>query len=119
VQRNREALHAQRGLTGTGTFCPRETACIDLRQEVDSTVFARTDADGEVGMGASAGFEDARFSVEVGTSGPRASLVIPFARWLGIGRFFPVQARVSVGLGGISAGPQRDASADDLPDPSL
>ncbi len=119
VERNRDSLNARRGLGGSGSFCPRETACIDLRQDVDSTVFARTDADGEVGMGASAGFEAARFSVEVGSSGPRASLVIPFARWLGIGRFFPVQARLAVGLDGISAGPQRDDAADDAPDPSL
>jgi hypothetical protein len=69
-----------------------------------------------MGMGASAGFEDARLSFEVGTSGPRASLVIPFARWLGIGGFFPVEARVAVGLDGFSAGPQRDAQAGE---PSL
>jgi hypothetical protein len=41
-------------------------------------------------------------SLEIGTSGPRASLVLPFARWLGLARFFPVDARVG-SLDGISA----------------
>jgi len=58
-------------------------------------------------------------SLEVGSYGPRAQLVIPFARWLGIGRFFPVEARLAVGLDGISAGPHRDSGADDAPDASF
>lgn len=119
LQRHREALLAERDLSGGGAFCPRETACIDARTDVDSALFARTDADGEMGMGASAGFEDARLSFEVGTSGPRAALVIPFARWLGIGRFFPVEARVAVGLDGFSAGPHRDDEADEISEEAL
>ena len=80
--------------------------------------FASSDVDGDVGVGARAGFENAQLSFEVGLSGPRASLVIPFARWLGIGRFFPVDARLAVGLDGISAGPGRDEDATDE-DPEL
>ena len=52
-------------------------------------------------------------------SGPRASLVIPVARWLGISRFFPVEARLAIGLDGISAVPGRDKHPTDLPDPSF
>jgi hypothetical protein len=119
LERDREALHAERDLTGAGAFCPRETACIDARSEVDSSLFASSDADGEMGVGASAGFENARLSFEVGSSGPRASLVIPVARWLGIGRFFPVEARVAIGLDGLSASPRRDDEAGEVPAPSL
>lgn len=119
IQRRRETLVAERQLAGSTSYCPHETTCIDLRREIDPVFYANSDADGDVGIGARAGFEDANFSLEIGMSGPRASLVIPFARWLGISRFFPVEARLAVGLDGISAGPGRDERPTDLPDPSL
>jgi hypothetical protein len=95
VARHREALLAERDLGGSGAFCPRETQCIDVRRDVNQALFARTDADGEAGIGARAGFDDAQLAVEVGTSGPRLSLVIAgralarhrrFARGGGCGR---------------------------------
>jgi len=116
VARHREAVVAERDLGGSGAFCPRETTCIDLRRDVNQALFARTDADGDAGIGARAGFDDAQLALEVGTSGPRLSLVIPVARWLGISRFFPVEARLAVGLDGVSAGPSLDEQATD---PSL
>jgi hypothetical protein len=116
VARRSETLVAERDLGSSGAFCPRETACIDVHRDVNQALFARTDANGDTGIGARAGFEDAQLSLEVGTSGPRLSLVIPVARWLGIGRFFPVEARLAVGLDGVSAGPSLDEQAGD---PSL
>ena len=119
VQRKGETVVAERQLGGEGAFCPLATACIDLRREVDPVFFASSDANGDVGVGARAKFENAHLSFEFGTYGPRASLVIPVARWLGIGRFFPVEARLAIGLDGISAGPDLDEHTGDLPDPSL
>jgi hypothetical protein len=117
--RRKETLVAERQLAGSSSYCPQETTCVDVRREIDPVFFATSDVDGDVGVGARAAFEDARLSLEVGMSGPRASLVIPVARWLGIARFFPVEARLDIGLDGISAGPGRDDGAADLPDPSL
>ncbi|MEX2204745.1 MAG: hypothetical protein WEF50_00785 [Myxococcota bacterium] len=119
IERRKETLVAERQLAGSTSYCPHQTTCIDVQRAVDPVFYASSDADGDIGVGARAGFEDANFSLEVGMSGPRASLVLPFARWLGISRFFPVEARLAVGLDGISAGPGRDDRAADLPEPSL
>ncbi len=119
LERRRETLVAERQIGVSDSYCPGEATCIDLQRDVDPVFYASSVADGDVGVGARAGFENARLSFEVGTHGPRASLVIPVARWLGISRFFPVEAHLAVGLDGISAGPQRDKHATDIPDPSL
>jgi hypothetical protein len=119
IERHGETLVAERQLSGSTSYCPHATTCIDARREIDPVFFASSDANGDVGVGARAGFEDANLSLEMGMSGPRASLVIPFARWLGITSYFPVEARLSIGLDGISAGPGRDEHAADLPEPSL
>ena len=119
VERRSDQVVAERELDGGGAFCPRATTCIDLRREVDPIFFASSGSDGEASVGARAGFEDAHVSFEFGTAGPHASVVIPVARWLGIGRFFPIEARLAVGLDGISAGPALDKHAGDDAEPSL
>ncbi len=119
VQRDSDTLLAERQLGGGGAFCPRETACVDVQRDVDPVFFASSDASGEAGVGARANFENAHLTFEMGTFGPRASLVLPVARWLGIGRFFPVEARLGIGLDGVYAGPGLDNQAGDPPEPSL
>ena len=79
-------------------------------------MFARTTGEQAAGIGARAGYRAAQLSVEMGTSGPHASLVLPFARWLGITHFLPIEAHVDVGLTGISAGPRLDSTAADEAD---
>lgn len=119
VERRDERFVAERSLDDANTYCPRETRCIDLRPELDPMFFANSDSSGELGVGARASFDEARLSLEVGTYGPRASLVIPVARWLGITRYFPVEARLAVGLDGISAEPRLVRESAELPDPSF
>jgi hypothetical protein len=108
IQRQRETFVAERGLGGSSSFCPEGATCIDAESESDPVFYASSDADGEVGIGARAGFQNASFSLELSTSGPRASLVLPFARWFGIARFVPIDARVGVGLDGLTVDPGRD-----------
>jgi len=119
VQRQGESLVAERQLRGGDAFCRHEAACIDLQRDLDPVFFANSGANGDVGVGARANFENAHVSIEVGAAGPHASLVIPVARWLGIGRFFPVEARLEVGLDGVTAGPYRDDHAGDVGEPAL
>ncbi|HTO55696.1 MAG TPA: hypothetical protein VMR50_20095 [Myxococcota bacterium] len=113
VMRTNDKIVADRELGGDGAYCLAETPCIDRKLPVDGALFASTDAEGTAGVGAHADYREARLSVEMGTRGPHASLVLPIARWLGIVHFVPVEARVDVGLDGISAGPRVDSSAAD------
>ncbi len=108
IQRQRETFVAERGLAGSSSFCPEGASCIDAQRESDPIFYATSDVDGEVGIGARAGFQDARLSLEIGTSGPSASFVLPLARWLGFAHFVPLDARVGVSLEGITAGPGHD-----------
>lgn len=119
LERREENFVAERAFGGGSLSCPAETPCIELRRDYDPMFYANGDADGELGLGARASLDHARVAVEVGTFGPRASLVIPFARWLGISRYFPVEARLAVGLDGISAVPHRSTDASIAPDPSF
>jgi hypothetical protein len=113
VARQEDKLMAGRELGGDGAFCIADTPCIDRKLPVDGQVFASTDSEGTAGVGARAAYRQAELSVVMGTSGPHATLVLPVARWLGIVRFLPVEARVDVGLDGVSAGPHVDSSAAD------
>jgi hypothetical protein len=113
LSRNDDKITADRELGGDGAFCLAETPCIDRKLPVDGQVFASTDTMGSAGVGARAGYRQAELSVVMGTSGPHATLVLPVARWLGIVHFLPVEARVDVGLDGVSAGPRVDSSAAD------
>ena len=116
VTRVDDDIVAGRELGGDGAFCLPETPCIDRKLAVNGGVFARTTGDDTAGISARAGYRAAQLSVEMGTSGPHATLILPFARWLGITHFLPIEAHVDVGLTGISAGPRLDSTAADEAD---
>ncbi|HTO69576.1 MAG TPA: hypothetical protein VMR31_06910 [Myxococcota bacterium] len=111
--RKDDKITADRQLGGDGRFCLADTPCIDRKLPVDGALFAQTDAEGAAGVGARAGYRQAQLQVTMGAKGPHASLVLPIARWLGITHYLPVEARVDVGLDGVSAGPRVDTSAAD------
>ncbi|HTO07794.1 MAG TPA: hypothetical protein VMR86_12150 [Myxococcota bacterium] len=113
LSREDDKITAGRELGGDGAFCLADTPCIDRKLPVDGQLFASTDAEGAAGVGARAGYRQAELSLVMGTSGPHATLVLPVARWLGIVHLLPVEARVDVGLDGISAGPRVDTTAAD------
>jgi len=111
VERDKETVTAERDLGRESGFCPADTACVDRRPLFTRGLYAHSDADGDVSVGAAAGFASAQIAVEIGTDGPRASLILPLARWFGLGRFLPVEARLGVGIEGVSAGPNVDDDA--------
>ncbi len=112
LKRDGENVRLGRELGGGDSFCLAETPCIDRKLAVTGELYARSNAGGSVGVGASADYREAHLSVEMGISGPHAHLMLPLARWLGFAHLLPVEAHVEVGLDGISAGPR----IDDLPD---
>ena len=116
ISRQDQDIVAGRELGGDGAFCLPETPCIDRKLPVQGGLFAQTSGGDSAAVGARADYRAARLSVEMSTNGPHATLVLPFARWLGITHFLPVEAHVDVGLAGISAGPRLDSTAADEAD---
>lgn len=110
LTRTGENVTLGRELGGDGAWCLPDVPCIDRKLPVAGELYARSNAGGSAGVGARADYRDARLSVEMRTSGPHASLVLPLARWLGIAHLVPVEAQVDIGLDGISAGPRIDGS---------
>lgn len=119
VTRKEGDIVADRELGGDGAYCLPETPCIDRKLPIGAQLYARTQGGDSAGIGATADYRQAQLSIEMGTSGPHASLVLPFARWLGITHFLPVEAVVGIGLDGISAGPRVDGSAAEDAEKSL
>jgi hypothetical protein len=106
LARDGEGLNLRRNLRGNAPACPGATVCLDVARELTTVAYADIDTDGDVRLGASASFHDAAVAIEVAAGGPRASLVLPIARWLGFARWVPLEASVGVHLGGISVGPR-------------
>jgi hypothetical protein len=106
IRREEEGVDVDRSLVGAHLECPLEVACVDRARQLDSALYARIDEDGELRIGATAGFQGAMVALEVGDSGPRTSLVVPLGYWLGVGRWVPVEIHVDLGLDGLSVGPR-------------
>ncbi len=86
--------------------CPAGAACIDTEQAIDGFFYARVETDGDVRVGARTGLQGASLALDMGRSGPRATVVVPVARWIGLGRWLPLEAQVDIDLGGVSVGPR-------------
>jgi len=105
IRREEEGIDLKRSLVGD-LECPAEVTCVDLKHELDSALYARVDADGEIRLGAKAGYGGAMVALEMGNSGPRTSLVLPLGYWLGLGRWVPVEAHIELGLDGLDVSPR-------------
>jgi hypothetical protein len=115
IRREDESIDFKRSLVGAHLECPLEVTCVDRARELDSALYARIDEDGELRIGAKAGFGGAMLALEIGNSGPRSSLVVPLGYWLGVGRWVPVEAHVELGLDGVEVGPRLGPLLPDAP----
>jgi hypothetical protein len=112
VRREDEGIDLHRSLVGAHLECPAGVACVDRARQLDSALYARLDDDGELRVGAKAGFQGAMLALEIGDSGPRSTLVVPLGYWLGVGNWVPVEAHVELGLDGFTFGPRLGALPD-------
>jgi hypothetical protein len=106
VRREDDGIDLDRSLVGANLHCPQEVTCVDRAHQLDSALYARIDEDGELRVGAQAGFQGAMLALEIGDSGPRTSLVVPIGYWLGVGQWVPVEAHFELGLDGFAVGPR-------------
>jgi len=104
--RGSDEIKAARHFGGRSVRCPEATLCVDRTHAVKSTVFARVDTDSNLQLALAGEIGGARMSMSmIGSDGPRASLVLPVGRWLGVGSWLPVAAYVGVSGDSFYVGP--------------
>ncbi len=84
--------------------CPQDLMCVERHYPLTSAAFAELDADGELGVGATASFGRGSVSVGFSESGPSAGVTLPVMHWLGLGRWVPVGLDLGVSATGGSVG---------------
>lgn len=105
VARGNDKVRVDRRLGGAGFTCPQTVLCVHRPTTVSARLYGSIDTDADMLLGARASFEEATLALEMRSTGPRAQLTLPFARWFGIERWIPVAARVDVGAEGVYVGP--------------
>jgi hypothetical protein len=106
VARSRDSVEVERELFGRSVECPEATLCIDRARAHEGSLYARVDDDGGMRLGLNGSVANARLALEIGESGPRASVVLPIGRWLGVGRWLPAEFHLDLGLDGLEARPK-------------
>lgn len=106
VARRRDSVEVERALFSRSVECPEATLCIDRAHAHEGRLFARVDDDGGMRLGLDGSVANARLVLEIGQSGPRASVVLPIGRWLGVGRWLPAELHLDLGLEGLDASPR-------------
>lgn len=104
-ERRKNGLEARRQLLGSDLRCPERTVCIDRARKLGATAYARFDADGDLRIGAYTHISRVSFGLELTESGPRGSLELPLAHWLGLRRWAPFSARIGASMDGVSLRP--------------
>ena len=106
IERNRDSVAVRRELVGQGQHCPDEALCIDRDRALTGNVYAVLEDDGSFRIGAHTRFDHLHFGLEMGSSGPRVSMTLPVGRWLGLGRWLPIEASLAASAEGIDAAPR-------------
>lgn len=105
VSRSSSSVHVERDLFAGPARCPEATHCIDRARSYDGRLSARLEDDGEARVGLRSQIVDARLALEIGRTGPRASLALPIGRWLGLDRWLPAELRLDLSIDGFAAEP--------------
>jgi hypothetical protein len=106
VKRRKRTLNMEKSWRGPAFSCPKRTVCVDRARSIGASVYGRLDLSADARLGATTSFLNAKLALELSRSGPQGTLVLPLAAWLGLSNWLPVEAYITIGLGGISAGPR-------------
>jgi hypothetical protein len=112
----RQGLVIDGDLLGGAIPCPAGTVCVDAFRALESRAFADLQVDGEAGIGLATRFHQTELAVQLSDAGPSASVTLPIAGWLGLGRWIPLGARFGLGVDGVSIGL---ATVEPPPEPGL
>jgi hypothetical protein len=105
LQRGKDDVRVVREIGRTAVDCPSYAMCVDRPRWFRGALIGHIDADSKVQLGLSTSVKDAHLSIGLNDSGPAASIVLPVGRWLGIQRWLPVAAYVSLSADSVYVGP--------------
>ncbi len=103
VTRSKSSVRVERKLFARSPRCPEATLCIDRSRSYDGRLYARLDDDGDARVGLRGKLARAQLAVEIGRSGPQASIVLPIGHWLGMARWLPAELHLGLGVDGFAA----------------
>lgn len=106
VARSSSSVRVERELFARSPECPEATLCVDRARIYQGRLYARLDDDGEMRLGLGGRLAHARLTIEIGRSGPHASVVLPLGNMLGVGRWLPAKLRLKLGVDGLAASPR-------------
>jgi hypothetical protein len=104
-ERDEGDLVAGHAVVAEAGLCPASAVCLDRTTTLTTVASAHFESDGTVKLGARTSFQEAAVSVQLKGLGPSASVTVPVSSWLGFSRWLPMNARLGIGLGGISLAP--------------
>ena len=105
IERDRDSVAVRHDLVGAAARCPADSVCIDRRHALTGDVYAVVEDDGSFKLGAHTRLAEAHLGFEIGSDGPSVSMSLPLARWLGVARWLPLEARLGVSASGLDAAP--------------
>jgi hypothetical protein len=105
VQRGEDDLRLVRQIGRSSLDCPSYALCVDSPRLFGGALIGHIDADSRIQLGLQTNVQDAQFSIGLNETGPAASIVLPIGRWLGIQRWLPVAAYVSLSADSVYVGP--------------
>jgi hypothetical protein len=108
LERGKDDLSLARGFGRLSYDCPAGTDCIDGARRFSGSVYGDLALDADFRVGARTSIVGASLAVELSASGPVASFSLPLGDWLGVDRWIPLEANLSVSLDGVSFSPLID-----------
>jgi hypothetical protein len=113
MAREDDELHVSRFVGREAVMCPRDMLCVDHESRWSGNLYAKVDDDSSTRIGFKTRVDRAQMSFTVTESGPSAQLILPVARWFGVGRWLPVSAKVRISADSIYIGPHIEGQAED------
>ncbi|MFQ5515676.1 MAG: hypothetical protein ACE5FG_14780 [Myxococcota bacterium] len=106
LERHRKSLKLAGQLLGRSMHCPADLVCVDRVRPLRASFRARVSLMDTPRLGTRASLHGASLSIDLHGAQPRASLLLPVTRWLGLVRWLPIEVYVEVDPMGIAFGPR-------------
>ena len=105
MEHDGDEIHLSRFVGRGAVSCPSDMLCIDHESRWSGRLYAKVDSDSSTRVGFKTRVRGAQLSLSLSDGGPAAQVVLPVGRWLGLGGWLPLSAKVRVSADSIYVGP--------------